>query len=52
MTDLVKLYLELDTLRWLGADEGWDLAIEAVRKRIAEMDPEGVARAERDRAEG
>lgn len=33
---LEDLYNELGTMRWVGSDEGWDLAIEAVRKRIRE----------------
>jgi hypothetical protein len=28
------LYNSLGTMRWMGADEGWELAIEAVRKEI------------------
>lgn len=33
---LKELYNELGTLQWMGIDEGWDLAIEAVRERIRE----------------
>lgn len=29
-----ELYEDLGTLKWLGEDEGWDLAIEAVRREI------------------
>ena len=25
---------ELDKLKWIGADEGWELAIEAVQKHL------------------
>lgn len=35
MKELKKLYNELGTLQWIGEDEGWDLAIEAVRNRIS-----------------
>jgi DNA-directed RNA polymerase subunit RPC12/RpoP len=31
---ILKLYNELNTLKWIGSDEGWDLAIDAVRSRI------------------
>lgn len=51
MSDLARLYFELNTLRWIGADEGWELAIAAVRKRIAQEIPDEVARIERARAE-
>jgi hypothetical protein len=33
---LEDLYNELGTMKWAGADDGWDLAINAVRKKIAE----------------
>ena len=33
---LVRLFDELGTVRWIGADDGWDRAIEAVRARIQE----------------
>jgi hypothetical protein len=33
---LVRLFDELGTVRWMGADDGWDRAIEAVRARIQE----------------
>lgn len=38
---LTDLHKELGQLRWMGADEGWDRAIEAVRKRIAELNLAG-----------
>lgn len=31
---MLELYEDLGKLKWIGADEGWDLAIEAVRKEI------------------
>jgi len=31
---LVKLWKEFGQMRWAGADEGWDRAIEAVRNRL------------------
>ena len=31
---LTKLWQELGQMRWVGADEGWDRAIEAVRSRL------------------
>jgi hypothetical protein len=31
---LVRVWKELGRLRWVGADEGWDKAIEAVRARL------------------
>ena len=31
---LTKLWHELGLMRWAGADEGWDRAIEAVRSRL------------------
>lgn len=31
---LTKLWKEFDQMRWAGADEGWDRAIDAVRNRI------------------
>lgn len=31
---LTKIWQELGRLRWAGADEGWDRAIEAVRRRL------------------
>jgi hypothetical protein len=31
---LVRVWKELGQIRWTGADEGWDLAIEAVRARL------------------
>ncbi len=31
---LTKLWQELGQMRWAGADEGWDRAIEAVRSRL------------------
>ena len=38
---LSQLFRELGTLKWMGEDAGWDLAITAVRKRILElMSPE------------
>jgi hypothetical protein len=36
MMTLEELYDDLGKLKWLGADEGWDLAIEAVRTKIRE----------------
>ena len=33
---LALLWKELGTMRWMGADEGWDRAIEAVRRRLDE----------------
>ncbi len=33
---LALLWKELGTMRWTGADEGWDRAIEAVRRRLDE----------------
>ena len=37
MEELKKLYDELNQLKWIGSDEGWDLAILAVQKRILEI---------------
>lgn len=34
---LLNLRRELGTLRWMGSDDGWDLAISAVQKRIEEL---------------
>ena len=31
---LVRVWQELGQIRWAGADQGWDLAIEAVRARL------------------
>lgn len=31
---LEELHDELGTLKWVGSDEGWDLAVEAVRKLL------------------
>jgi hypothetical protein len=31
---LVRVWKELGQMRWTGADEGWDKAIEAVRARL------------------
>ena len=31
---LTKLWRELGQMRWAGADEGWDRAIDAVRSRL------------------
>ena len=31
---LVKLWKEFGQMRWAGADEGWDRAIDAVRNRL------------------
>ena len=31
---LTRLWKELGQMRWAGADEGWDRAIEAVRSRL------------------
>ena len=33
-TPLEELYNELGTLKWIGSDNGWDKAIEAVRTEI------------------
>lgn len=35
--DLKALHAELQTLQWIGADKGWDAAIDAVSARIALM---------------
>ena len=37
MKYLKELYDELNQLKWMGEDEGWDLAINAVQKRIIEI---------------
>jgi hypothetical protein len=34
---LRDLYKELGQIHWLGSDYSWDLAIDAVRRRIEEM---------------
>jgi len=34
MCRLEDLYNDLGTLKWLGSDDGWDRAIEAVRAEI------------------
>lgn len=34
---LADLHKELNRITWMGADEGWDRAIDAVRARIVEM---------------
>jgi len=34
---LSDLHKELNKITWMGADEGWDRAIDAVRNRIVEM---------------
>lgn len=34
---MMALHKELGQMRWTGADEGWDRAIEAVRVRINEI---------------
>lgn len=31
---LTRLWIELGQMRWAGADDGWDRAVEAVRNRI------------------
>ena len=31
---LTRLWTELGQMRWVGVDKGWDLAIEAVRRRL------------------
>ena len=31
---LVRLWKELGQMRWVGVDEGWNLAVEAVRDRL------------------
>jgi hypothetical protein len=33
--DLEKLHDDLNKMKWIGADEGWDNAIKAVRTDIA-----------------
>ncbi len=33
-TDLNKLYDELGSMKWIGMDSSWDMAIDAVRKEI------------------
>lgn len=30
----MEVYNDLGTIKWAGADESWDIAIEAVRKDI------------------
>lgn len=37
MEELIKLHDELNQLKWIGEDEGWELAIKAVQKRIIEI---------------
>ena len=34
ISELERLRDELGTLKWTGADDGWDRAVEAVRKHI------------------
>lgn len=34
-TELESFYHELNQLKWIGEDEGWDLAISKVREEIA-----------------
>lgn len=34
VAELERLHTELNKMKWSGSDEGWDLAIEAVRKHI------------------
>lgn len=34
-TELESFYYELNQLKWMGEDEGWDLAIAKVREEIA-----------------
>lgn len=34
MQELKRLFDELGTLKWAGADDGWDKAVAAVRKHI------------------
>jgi hypothetical protein len=38
--ELLKLAVELNTLKWIGSDAGWDLAVSAVSKRILELTSE------------
>lgn len=38
---LADLHKELNKITWMGSDDGWDRAIEAVRARIIEMLSEG-----------
>lgn len=33
----MDLHKELGFMKWIGADDGWDRAIEAVRKRLVEL---------------
>ena len=33
----MDLHKELGFMKWIGADDGWDKAIEAVRKRLVEL---------------
>ena len=40
-SEIEKLYHELNQLKWLGLDEGWDLAIAKVREEIAKKSKEG-----------
>lgn len=35
--ELRRLEVELGTVKWVGADEGWDKAIEATRTHITEL---------------
>lgn len=34
-----RLYEDLGTLKWMGADEGWERAISAVREWLAALEP-------------
>lgn len=36
ISELERLRDELGTIKWAGEDEGWELAIEAVRKHLEE----------------
>jgi hypothetical protein len=35
--ELIKLRNDLETVKWMGSDEGWDLAIDKVKERIDEI---------------
>lgn len=39
----LDLHKELGQLKWAGRDEGWDMAIRAVQKRLVELDYAGAA---------
>ena len=33
---IIEVHNDLNKLRWVGSDEGWNLAIEAVQKHLKE----------------